>query len=110
MIAINELVNVTVNTFEAEVLESDTPVLVDFWAPWCGPCRQIGPVLEQLAQERADVKIAKIDVDQNQELAVRYQITSIPTFLLVRGGKVIERISGAMHRAGFDAFIDRNVQ
>ncbi len=110
MIAINELVNVNVNNFEEEVLESDLPVLVDFWAPWCGPCRQVGPVLEQLAQERADIKIAKVDVDQNQELAVRYQITSIPTFLLVRGGKVAEQLSGAMHRAAFDAFIDRNLQ
>ena len=87
---------VTTKTFEQEVLHSDKPVLLDFWASWCGPCRMVGPVLEQIAQERSDVKVCKVNVDEEPELASAYQIMSIPTLMVVRDGQIAKRSVGAL--------------
>lgn len=88
-------VNVNVHNFEEEVLRSDKPVLVDFWAPWCGPCRMVVPLVEEIAAENPDVKVVKINVDEEPALASRYQIMSIPTLLVFRDGKVVNKALGA---------------
>jgi thioredoxin 1 len=90
-----QLEEVTDNNFQAEVLESETAVLVDFWAPWCGPCRVVGPVLEEIAAERADLRIVKLNVDDNQITAAQYQVLSIPTMILFKGGATVKKITGA---------------
>jgi thioredoxin 1 len=89
------LTNVTDNNFQAEVLESDKPVLVDFWAAWCGPCRVVAPVLEEIASERDDLRIVKLDVDANQQTAANYDVLSIPTMILFKNGQVAKKIIGA---------------
>src|SRR5919206_3461858 len=86
---------VTDTTFQAEVLESETPVLVDFWAPGCGPCRVVAPVLEEIAQERPGLKIVKLNVDDNQQTAANYQVLSIPTMILFKNGQVAKKVIGA---------------
>ena len=90
------LTNVTDNNFQAEVLESDKPVLVDFWAAWCGPCRVVAPVLEEIASERDDLRIVKLDVDANQQTAANYDVLSIPTMILFKNGQAVHQIIGAM--------------
>ena len=87
---------VTAKTFEQEVLHSDKPVLVDFWATWCGPCRMVGPILEQIAEERTDIKVVKIDVDQEPELASQFGIMSIPTMMVFKDGQITQRSMGAL--------------
>jgi thioredoxin 1 len=87
---------VTDANFQAEVLESETPVLVDFWAPWCGPCRMVAPVLEEIAGERDDIRIVKLNVDENQETAAQFEVLSIPTLILFRHGQVAKKVIGAM--------------
>ena len=84
------VVTVTADNFEQEVLRSEKTVLVDFWAAWCGPCKMLSPVVEQVAEERPDVKVCKINVDDEQELAVRYGIMSIPALLVFRNGELLE--------------------
>ena len=91
--------DVTDTTFQTEVLESETPVLVDFWAPWCGPCRVIAPSLEEIAEEKDDLRIVKLNVDDNQVTAARYQVMSIPTMIIFKGGEPVHQIIGAMPKS-----------
>ncbi|MCU0412635.1 MAG: thioredoxin [Bacteroidetes bacterium] len=98
-------VEVTDSNFEAEVLKSSTPVLVDFWAEWCGPCKMIAPVVEELAKELSGkLKVGKVDVDNNQQIAMKFGIRSIPTLLVFKGGKVVDQLVGAVPKK---ALIDK---
>src|SRR5829696_7934922 len=86
---------VTDTTFQAEVLESERPVVVDFWAAWCGPCRVMSPILEEIAQERDDLRVVKVDTDANQRVAAEYGVLSMPTFMVFRDGAPVGQIVGA---------------
>lgn len=100
----------TTNTFDAEVLKSDKPVLVDFWATWCMPCKMVAPILEDLAGEMAEkLVIGKVDVDQNPEVAARYGIMSIPTMILYQNGKEVARMMGAMPKAAIKQKLDASL-
>lgn len=98
------LKQVTDATFDQEVLDSDKPVLVDFWAEWCAPCRSVGPVLEQIALENGDkIEIVKLNVDENPETAARYRITSIPAMKVYRGGEVVKSVIGAKSKPALES-------
>ncbi len=99
----------TDDTFEADVLKSETPVFVDFWAPWCGPCQQMGPLVEELASELGDkVKVGKLNVDENQVTAGKYSVLSIPTFLLFKGGEVVDTVVGGVPKAKLQEMIEKH--
>jgi thioredoxin 1 len=100
------LSEVTDTNFTAEVIESDTPVLVDFWAPWCGPCRVVAPVLEEIASERPDLRIVKLNVDDNQQTAAQYQVLSIPTLILFKGGAPVKTVVGAYPKKKLEAELE----
>ena len=88
-------IHVTKENFQKEVLQSEKPVLLDFFAHWCGPCRMLGPVLDEIAQERSDIKVVKVDVDQEPELAAQYQVLSIPSVFVIQNGQIIAQSLGA---------------
>ena len=89
------VVKITKENFQKEVLQSQKPVLVDFWASWCGPCRMVAPIVDEIAGERPDIKVGKVNVDEQRELAAAFQILSIPTLLVMRQGKVVSQTMGA---------------
>ena len=90
------VITVTDQNFDQEVVESSVPVLLDFWAPWCGPCKMVGPVIDEIADERVGkAKVGKVNVDDNQELAVRFKVSSIPMLLFLRNGQVVDQVVGA---------------
>lgn len=93
------------NQFKSVVLESEKPVLVDFYATWCGPCRQMSPILEQVSEERSDVKIVKVDVDENQNLAAEYGVMSIPTLIYFKGGKAVSQAVGARSKTSLEMML-----
>ena len=93
------ITDVTDSNFQAEVLESETAVLVDFWAPWCGPCRVIAPSLEEINAEREDLRVVKLNVDENQQTAARYDVMSIPTLILFKNGEPAHKIVGALPKS-----------
>ncbi|MCW2966572.1 MAG: trxA [Solirubrobacteraceae bacterium] len=97
---------VTDNNFQAEVIESEKPVLVDFWAPWCGPCRVVAPVLEEIAGERDDLRIVKLNVDENQQTAQTFQVLSIPTLILFKGGQPVKKVVGAYPKRKLEAELE----
>ena len=102
------IVTLTQENFSEQVLQSQSPVLVDFWAEWCGPCKMIAPLLDELADEYAGkVKIGKVNVDDHQELAAKYNVTAIPTLLLVKDGQVVEQTRGAKSKRDLKASLDR---
>ena len=104
------ITEVTDTSFHAEVLESDTPVLVDFWAPWCGPCRLVSPILEQINDERADVVVKKMNIDENMQTPASFGILAIPTMILFRNGAEAARIQGAMPRKRIEAQLEPALQ
>ena len=100
------LPDVTDATFQAEVLDSETPVLVDFWAPWCGPCRVVHPILEEMTDERDDLRIVSLNVDDNQQTAANYEVLSIPTLILFKDGAEAKRVVGAMPKRRLEAELE----
>ena len=99
------VIHVDKQNFQNEVMESDKPVLLDFWAPWCMPCRMVGPILEEIAEERSDIKVGKINVDEQPELAGQFQVMSIPTLLVIKNGKIVNQSVGAMQKEAILAML-----
>ncbi len=102
----SDLTNVTDSNFQAEVIESETPTLVDFWAPWCGPCRVVAPVLEEIAQERDNLRVVKLNVDENQRTAAQFGVLSIPTMILFKNGQPAKTIIGAYPKKKLEAELE----
>ena len=88
-------ININKNNFQNEIMDSEKTVLLDFWAPWCAPCRMVAPIIEEIASERPDIKVGKINVDEQPELASKFSIMSIPTLVVMKNGKIVQQVSGA---------------
>ena len=93
------VINIKKNNFQNEVLNSEMPVLLDFWAPWCGPCRMVGPIVDEIADERGDIRVGKVNVDEQPELAAQFGVMSIPTLLVMKNGKAVNQAVGARPKA-----------
>lgn len=93
------VIHIDQNNFQSEVLDSDRPVLLDFWAPWCTPCRMVGPILDEIAGERSDIKVAKVNVDEQPELAGQFGVMSIPTLVVMKEGRIVQQAMGARPKA-----------
>ena len=107
----NDTLTFTDATFDQDVIKSDTPVLVDFWAEWCGPCRMMSPTVDQVASEyTGKIKVGKLDVDSNQQTAARYGIRGIPTVLLFKGGQIVEQKVGAIGKPEFQKMFEKHLQ
>ncbi len=98
-------INVNSNNFNEIVINSDKPVLMDFWAPWCGPCRMVVPIIEEIAEERSDITVVKVNVDEERELAMRFGVMSIPTLVVVKEGKIVSQAVGARNKAQILAMV-----
>ena len=106
----NSVTPVNTKTWDSEVLKADLPVFVDFWAEWCGPCRMVGPAVEQIGKLMAGrVKVAKLNVDESQEIAMKYSVQSIPSLILFKGGKEVDRTIGAMPKESYIKFIENSL-
>src|ERR671922_3009885 len=104
------VIHVTSESLETDIIKSDLPVLVDFWAEWCGPCRMVGPAVEQLSHTmNGKIKVAKLNVDENQEIAMKYGIQSIPSLLLFKAGKEIARTIGAAPKESYQKFVEQSL-
>ena len=101
-----KLNDVTDATFQSEVLEAEGPVLVDFWPPWCGPCRVVHPILEEIDAEREDLKIVSLNTDENQQTSARYEVLSIPTMILFKNGEIAKKVIGAMPKRRLEAELE----
>lgn len=93
------VITITLENFETEVIKSEKPVLVDFWAPWCGPCRMLSPVVDEIAEENSNIKVGKVNVDEQEELAMRFGIMSIPTLIVFKNGEAVKRTMGVQPKA-----------
>ena len=98
-------VNINKSNISEDVIHSDRPVLLDFWAPWCGPCRMVSPIVDEIAQERADIKVGKVNVDEQPELARQFSVSSIPTLMVVKDGMVINQATGARPKSQIMALL-----
>ncbi|AEV69623.1 thioredoxin [Acetivibrio clariflavus] len=108
--ASEKVVIINKNNFEEEVLKSDKAVLVDFWAPWCGPCRAVGPIVDELADEyEGRAKISKLNVDDEGELAAKFRVMSIPTIMIFKNGEVVEKVIGARSKSELISLLDKHI-
>ncbi|MGN1280392.1 MAG: thioredoxin [Succinivibrio sp.] len=105
----DKVIHITDDQFETEVLNSDKPVLVDFWAKWCGPCRSIGPFIEELSEEMDNVKFVKVDIDENSAYASKFGVMSIPNLILFKNGEIVNRQIGALPKGELKAFIENSL-
>ena len=103
------ITEITKANFEAEVVNSDKPVLIDFWAEWCGPCRMIAPAIDSIASEREDLKVCKVNVDAEQELCVKFEIDSIPTLIILKNGEIAGKLIGLNSKTIIESFINKTI-